>query len=339
MNGDRDGEADRRRSETNGETEEVGHEVVRADNQLPNAPGSTSPSSASRRRRRRRPLIVCDCAYGWPSQKRPRNERVRAVARQLRNFLDWRENDDDRRREDDYDDNVHSEVVVIGAEEDLRPLRERLDVLASTSASASGLVFRSGTSVRECVAEHLSRETEDDDPPTRSEDEEENDATESLTRATERLRVTNDDGDDERSGVVAPLADGDAVVAYLSPDAPRALDPASAPPDVVVVGMLVDRRVTPGRSRRRAESAGVDSARLPLGAVFASSASRDDDEREPLNIDTVLEIVERWRWLRRDDGTKDERAFVEAATRALRRHRERHPNQQELRQKRQEART
>ena len=43
---------------------------------------SSSPSSSP-------PIIICDAWYGFPSQKRPRKERINAVSRQLSNFT-WK---------------------------------------------------------------------------------------------------------------------------------------------------------------------------------------------------------------------------------------------------------
>ena len=94
--------------------------------------------------------------------------------------------------------------------------------------------------------------------------------------------------------------DDDDEVIYLSPDADNILDPSKPPPRRFVVGMIVDCRVTVGRSRDRAATilATTDdgvatscrSASLPLGLANLEGL----EHTEPLNIDTVLEIMERW---------------------------------------------
>jgi len=198
-------------------------------------------------------------------------------------------------------------------------------------------------------------------------------------------------------------------IIYLSPDADETLDASSPPPSIVVIGMLVDRRVQPNRSKKRAAQsianlslsstttttnpphptttttangrgeggehdtllsnanvtpppkASITSqcARLPLDALNVSDLGTD----EALNIDTVLEIMQRW-WNNYDafsnsngscgssstvvctdedggngsgepnDCTRCEtmrvaalrNCFVDAAARSMLTHRTRHPN-------------
>ena len=103
----------------------------------------------------------------------------------------------------------------------------------------------------------------------------------------------------------------------------------------VVVGMLVDRKVQPNRSKSRAESIQINDEeqtmsikpkQLPLNALNVSDFSQD----EPLNIDTVMEMMERW-WINakyRDGSSESKRIlhFRDAAARSLLTHRQRHPN-------------
>lgn len=100
---------------------------------------------------------------------------------------------------------------------------------------------------------------------------------------------------------------------YLSPDAPDVLDPHAPPPRVVIVGMLIDRRVQPNRSRQRAEKMDVQAARWPALVGW--------DPQEPFNVDCILEGMQQWHW-NHDAGSG---TFLEAARQALRHHQERHP--------------
>ncbi|GAX19431.1 hypothetical protein FisN_19Hu001 [Fistulifera solaris] len=100
---------------------------------------------------------------------------------------------------------------------------------------------------------------------------------------------------------------------YLSPDAPRALDPVEPPPRVMIVGMLIDRRVQPNRSRLRAEKMELSLARWPTLEGW--------DPQEPFNVDCILEGMQQWHWNHKEGSG----GFLEAAQQALRHHRERHP--------------
>lgn len=82
-------------------------------------------------------------------------------------------------------------------------------------------------------------------------------------------------------------------VIYLSPDAEKVMNPSCArPPSTVVVGLLIDRRIQPNRSKRRASALGLQSARLPLEDL----AIQHVDKREPLNVDAVLHVMQAWWW-------------------------------------------
>jgi hypothetical protein len=142
---------------------------------------------------------------------------------------------------------------------------------------------------------------------------------------------------------LSSLATASPVV-YLSPDADRVLNvAASSPPHStdatadVAVGMLIDRRIRPGQSRRRAENLAMDAARLPLERISSSL-----DRNEPLNVDCILEGLQQWYWNCDDDDGDDtlgggpERVskaeqgrrwdcFERAFAQALKRHLERHP--------------
>lgn len=120
----------------------------------------------------------------------------------------------------------------------------------------------------------------------------------------------------------ALLDDYDEQAVYLSPDASNTLDPSKRPPQVVIVGLLIDRRIQPNRSRNRASSLEIKTAKWPLEECFANIS-----ENEPLNVDTIMEGMQEWHWNCSNetmDGTKE--CFVQAATSAIERHAQRHPN-------------
>lgn len=100
---------------------------------------------------------------------------------------------------------------------------------------------------------------------------------------------------------------------YLSPDARDALDPYKPPPEVAVIGMLIDRRVQPNRSRQRAEKIDLAAARWPALVGW--------NPQEPFNVDCILEGMQQWHW-NHQEGTG---TFVDAARQALLHHQERHP--------------
>jgi hypothetical protein len=126
-------------------------------------------------------------------------------------------------------------------------------------------------------------------------------------------------------------------VVYLSPDASETLSPTARPPNVVIVGMLIDRRITSDRSRKRAEeSLNLRAVKLPLDELDVKEMC----SQEPLNVDTVMELMQRW-WINCDeleeirlassekicaDPSKYREGFIRAAAFAIKSHRERHPN-------------
>ncbi|EED91298.1 predicted protein [Thalassiosira pseudonana CCMP1335] len=129
----------------------------------------------------------------------------------------------------------------------------------------------------------------------------------------------------------------DAV--YLSPDAEGTLSTTCRPPCIVIIGMLIDRRVTTHRSRLRAEETlNIRTVTLPLDELNVKELT----SKEPLNVDIVMELMQRW-WYNCDKlelklsqidkdlseeavGSLYKRCFVEAAAWAMKSQRERHPN-------------
>jgi hypothetical protein len=137
-----------------------------------------------------------------------------------------------------------------------------------------------------------------------------------------------------------------ASVVYLSPDANDVLDvAATSPPPIVIVGMLIDRRtIQVHRSSRRAQSMVIPTARWPLEQCVAMSATTvetgtDQDNarttslplldfhpNEPLNVDCVLEGMQRWEWNCRCHADQDKGSpLILAIAQALRHHQQRHP--------------
>mmetsp|Transcript_15185 Transcript_15185/g.23123 ORF Transcript_15185/g.23123 Transcript_15185/m.23123 type:complete len:233 (+) Transcript_15185:104-802(+) len=112
-----------------------------------------------------------------------------------------------------------------------------------------------------------------------------------------------------------PLESFAKTAVYLSPDAEAVLDATVKPPAQVVVGLLIDRRVQPNRSYKRATSKlnFQNCARLGLEKVLA-----DIDASEPLNVDTVLIAMQQWWW--------NPKNFGDSVEVALKDHALRHPN-------------
>eukprot|EP00956_Cyclotella_meneghiniana_P014434 scaffold21566_cov73-Cyclotella_meneghiniana.AAC.15 len=233
-------------------------------------------------------LILCDAWYGFPTQKRPRKERICAVGRQLVNFLQWR-------CELNLDALHECKVHLLGKELDVNAVQDRILEIASeeftTEKFSSKIDFKPNVDIHESL-----------------------------------LNWRNDNTDGE--------------VVYLSPDASETLPSTSRPPSIVIVGMLIDRRITSDRSRKRAEeSLNLRAMKLPLDVLNVKEMSSD----EPLNVDTVMELMQRW-WVNCDkideeismnaenandaDGrtSKYKKCFMEAAAWAMKSHRQRHPN-------------
>ena len=235
------------------------------------------------------PIILCDAFYGFPTQKRPRNERVRAVSRQLMNFIQWRS---------EAPENTcctNSNVHVLGGKNDVEAVKTRVDELGIQVdvAPAGQICFQPDVGIHQFL----------------------NDQTQSKEE-----------------------------IVYLSPDANYSLPATSRPPRIVIVGMLIDRRITEDRSRRRAEdSLNIRAAKLPLDELRVKELSSE----EPLNVDTVMELMQRWWWNcekveKRLKQLKDnhkvvdtdsenyahlyKKCFVEAAAFAMKTQRDRHPN-------------
>jgi hypothetical protein len=233
-------------------------------------------------------LIICDAWYGFPTQKRPRKERVCAVSRQLTNFLDWR-----------LELKLNAQgckVQLLGTDFDVNAVQERINEIATDVSVpekySSELVYRPNLGIHQAIQRWRSEYNTDEE------------------------------------------------VVYLSPDALVTLQSSTRPPRVVIVGMLIDRRITSDRSRKRAEETlNLRAVKLPLDEMNVKEMSSD----EPLNVDTVMELMQRW-WFNcskleeqlkgNTESIKNsasrtlqyKKCFVDAAAWAMKSHRERHPN-------------
>jgi len=303
--------------------------------------------------------IICDAWYGFPSQKRPRKERILAVSKQIHNFICWRRSAFRKEKEKEkLKQLLVSHVYVIGKGIDVDCIKERVLELESMEGQED-----SRESIRSGKEKKLNRCTFL--PDKKLEDL-------SVELSNEKTLGKND------NVLLSSSSENRLLVSYLSPDANVKLNASGLPPRVVIVGMLVDRKVQPNRSRNRAESIKMvadprvghgDTAtadrddrdvnsnieivpsQLPLDALNVTDLSED----EPLNIDTVMEIMERW-WNHSYGGIVTEKGaaaithknrggatsggssvtdaqqrqrriqkFQDAAARALLTHRQRHP--------------
>ncbi|KAL7470686.1 hypothetical protein ACHAXS_011076 [Conticribra weissflogii] len=251
------------------------------------------------------PIIICDAWYGFPTQKRPRRERICAVGKQLVNFLKWQ-------AEKNYDGDVHCRVALLGKDADLVAVRDRMNEIGGQSKNGN---------------ENIG-----------SRDEMEFQPNVDIPEFINGLRTNNTKNRKEMNS--------EAI--YLSPDAPYTLPASSPPPRNIIVGMLIDRRITSNRSLQRAEEIlNIRAARLPLDELRVKELTSE----EPLNVDCVMELMQRWWWNcdrllsegasrtnhavgkdkteTNDNGCREEdyrKCFIEAAAWAMKSQRERHPN-------------
>jgi hypothetical protein len=241
------------------------------------------------------PIILCDAFYGFPTQKRPRNERIRAVARQLSNFTQWRSSEESLEKQ-------QCDVFFLGEGKDVEAVKARVTELESQTSQTSGPTCEINFQPDIDIHSFLDKQKE-------------------ISPASIQAPINED-------------------VVYLSPDAAETLPATSRPPRIVVVGMLIDRRITEDRSRRRAEdSLKIRAAKLPLDELSVKELSSS----EPLNVDTVMELMQRWYWncdrleqklqqisssgtIIEDDSRLYKKCFLEAAAWSMKSMKDRHPN-------------
>ena len=204
-------------------------------------------------------VLICDAGYGFPREKKPRKEKILAIARQLVNFLEWQQ-----QASTSTDTLAHVRVVGCQDDEIKYLLENRTKELWDGSVLPSHVEFSCQT-LEESVA-----------------------------------------------------TAGHAV--YLSPDAQASMDPAQIPPSMVIIGLLIDRRVQPNRSKNRAEGLNIVAQQWPLAQCFANM-----NPQEPLNVDCILEGMQQWWWnCEKNDLSKE--CFIQAASQAIDHHAKRHPS-------------
>ena len=251
-------------------------------------------------------VLVCDAGYGFPTESRPRLEKIRAIAKQLVNFLQWRQDalchNNNNNNNNDCRRVGSASVQLVGCHPLVQDqIQKRMKELWSINNNENDNLPSDFVVSSDQVSTLLNRHYND--------------------------KNENDNDDD--------------VVVYLSPDAPHELDPTRKPPKVVVVGMLIDRqRVRVNQSLQRARSLGIRAARWPL---LSSHFSNNIHPSEPLNVDTILEAMQQWWWNhynndnnddkdttttnKEDDArAKNKEAFLCATEQALQHHFSRHPN-------------
>lgn len=178
-----------------------------------------------------RKLLICDAGYGFPRERKPRREKINAIARQLVNFLEWQISISRNRPDMEI---AHVQFVGFPDEASKSALEERTKFLLKVEELPSHVLFSCSS------LEHFCAESN-----------------------------------------VKPV--------YLSPDAEEPMNPSERPPSVVVVGMLIDRRVQPNRSKHRASDLEISTQRWGLDECFAEIGPN-----EPLNVDCVLEGMQQW---------------------------------------------
>jgi hypothetical protein len=244
-------------------------------------------------------LIICDAGYGLPREARPRKEKILAIARQLVNFLEWQQGQQQQSSIGITNQESMAQIQVVSCSEESvrKALEERTLSLLGQTELPSHVSFSCQSledSCQEYILKVNSKSVESE-----TEKHEKNDATD------------------------------ETIVCYLSPDAKESLDPCQKPPRVVVVGLLIDRKVQPNRSHDRASKMNLVAKRWPLEDCFAEISAN-----EPLNVDCILEGTQQWWWnndrLQQNEGIEEanvqRETFVQAASQAIQHHAERHPS-------------
>jgi hypothetical protein len=226
--------------------------------------------------------FICDLGYGLPKESRPRKEKILAIARQLTNFLVWRQEQvqpqypiahifivlgksipSEKHTSDSSVSNIHHEIETTNTRPD-------------EAIRIQDALFER---MREIWGQHQLTETPFPDHTVSFV----HDSLEEFLQTTCPI----DTGNSSRK-----LLDRSDVV-YLSPDATAMLDVTRPPPENIIIGLLIDRRsIQLNRSYMRAQDIEVQPARLPLDCVASLSIHKS----EPLNVDCVLEMMQQWCW-------------------------------------------
>jgi hypothetical protein len=287
--------------------------------------------------------FVCDLQYGFPNERRPRREKIGAIAAQLGNFFDWQYQQLQKQQQKQanatavlQNGSCRGTSCCSDADE---PNGGRKPVVTAALVATPAPVPAAVLLV------HLAR---DDDA-----------VKEILSRLllsneglAEQQQTTAAVGDDNHNGTLVDRSGDDPTkqhqqqqqqrrhrmiqattvplqqvvnamkgkVIYLSPDADTVLSSSSdaAPSDdqkhfmtdlsCIIVGGLIDRRhIQTNRSLSRATTLAIPTARWPLPI--------DWDDHEPLNVDCILQGMQDWLW------TGDlQRAIADALAAHVRRH-------------------
>ena len=329
----------------------------------------SSPPPTSTSSRNCKCTLICDAWYGFPTQKRPRRERINAVGRQISNFLEWRhrhtqyaplllqrqqqQSTSSSSKINDIDPprNTPCHIVFLGAAGDVKAVQKRVDELSQQEQLSSNAWNDTDDFNHDCDRDIRNKDGGggDGDVILFQHDVTVQDFLETSIQSNGDIDINMNDAVTDQSANFQNDNDTDkceTTIIYLSPDASYTLPITCRPPRTVILGMLVDRHTIANRSQQRAENIlGMKAAQLPLKELNVTGLYSN----EPLNVDTVMEMMQRWWWncdelemrLKQqrqrkqhcDDGDKvdnmDEayrKCFLDAAAWALKSHRDRHPN-------------
>lgn len=213
--------------------------------------------------------ILCDTWYGFPTQKRPRKERIHGICSQLQNVLSCTAT------------STKTNIHVIGKPSDISILEKKIIFFYSPTVSLDY-----------------------------------------STKTIETFISTTH-------------------YYYLSPDANESLSLYQPPPQNILIGMIIDRKVVTNRSKRQAETLNISNVtcvRLPLETC-------EVDNKKALNIDTVCDLMMKWMEYSNMVDTmrnktnpgdsqdneykeKQKKCFVNAWKYAWEKHKRRHPQAQ-----------
>lgn len=289
-------------------------------------------------------ILVCDAGYGFPREARPRKEKMLAIARQLANFLQWQQ------QQQQHADNAQALalVQVVGClDESIRSaLKARTLELLQQDQLPAHVEFSCQPLEEYCRSS-------------------------AAASSADGVSLGEDATPNHDNGSTLEPPNKNTIV-YLSPDADTSLDSNQPPPNVMVIGLLVDRKVQRNRSKDRATALQITTKRLPLDGFSLVEEDDDDnksnenfieqsdnpattivlDRHEPLNIDCILEGIQQWWWncakveeadnTTSSDGNDDDngidsndqlhhrssllhQCFVQATAQAMEHHSQRHP--------------
>jgi len=91
-------------------------------------------------------------------------------------------------------------------------------------------------------------------------------------------------------GKIEELLPSSSSSIYLSPDSPNLISMTAKPPSLLIIGGIIDRNPTPGRSLKRAEEINISHGCLDLESINFDNLTNN----EPLNVDTILGVCSAW---------------------------------------------